>query len=170
MASSCRWTGGISVAPPPHCTNGWLHWFPTESIKQHNVKKDGFDLKLLIALLAAIVLAGLIWLAWHFYWTKRITTATPSSPTTAVEMMPAASHAIDPLLDQDGVVSEPESHTCAICLAGFEAELKCSLPCKHDCFHRSCIERWMAINPVSPVCIHDCASEEEASWELMATW
>jgi len=143
-----------SVLPHPHISRtAGLHWFPTESIKQHNVKKDGLDLKLLIALLAAIVLAGLIWLAWHFYSTKRTTTATPSSPTTAVEMMPSASHDTDPLLDQDGVVSEPEGYTCAICLSGFEAELKCSLPCKHDCLHRSCIERWMPINPVCPVCI-----------------
>ena len=61
-----------SVLPHPHISRtAGLHWFPTESIKQHNVKKDGFDLNLLIALLAAIVLAGLIWLAWHFYWTKK---------------------------------------------------------------------------------------------------
>jgi len=103
-----------SVLPRPHIPRtAGLHWFPTESIKQHNAKKDGFDLKLLIALLAAIALAALIWLAWHFYWTKRTTTATPSYPTAEVEMMPAALHDIDPLLDQDDVASEPEGHTSA---------------------------------------------------------
>lgn len=52
-------------------------------------------------------------------------------------------------------LSDFSETTCAVCLSDFELhEMIRRLPCHHS-FHRACVDRWLKVHKVCPLCLQD---------------
>ncbi|CAM6026428.1 unnamed protein product [Sphagnum balticum] len=75
----------------------------------------------------------------------------------AISALPGSSYVPDL---QEGTSGQEQ---CAVCRHEYEAgDLMLTLPCKHQ-YHSDCIQQWLQINKVCPVCGAEVASETNCS-------
>jgi hypothetical protein len=74
--------------------------------------------------------------------------APADAAATAVAILPL------PPSEPPAAVADDEHSACAICVSAYEpGDTLRTLPCLHR-FHRDCIDPWLSLKPLCPVCKH----------------
>ncbi|XP_031371843.1 RING-H2 finger protein ATL66 [Punica granatum] len=140
-----------------------FHWQYTELLDDRNFQIRGRTLFYIAVLFSAILLFTLLFLYARWLCNFATSSSLPGSPSATTRPSAGLDRAaIDGLpvvvFDGAGDGKKPrddatEETECSICLGIFKdgEKIKVLPPCRH-CYHCECVDRWLAAQPVCPLC------------------